>query len=68
MLQYVTPETLTLKDVSIRNIKDENKGITRESLSVPEIQVAFGDKNPTLLAGWYFRKIAITHWTTGYYS
>lgn len=57
-----------LKDVSIRNIKDENKGITRESLSVPEIQVAFGDKNPTLLAGWYFRKIAITHWTTGYYS
>lgn len=50
-----------LKDVSIRNIKDENKGVTRESLSVPEIQVAFGDKNLTLLAGWHFLKTAVTH-------
>ena len=49
-----------LKDVSIRNIKDENKGVTRESLSVPEIQVAFGDKNLTLLAGWHFRKADAT--------
>ena len=28
----------------------------RESLAVSSIQVAFGDKNLTLLAGWYFRK------------
>ena len=69
MLQYVTPETLTkhlhsshvLKDVSIRNIKDEHKGVTGESLAVSSIQVAFGDKNLTLLAGWYFRKTAVTH-------
>ena len=50
-----------LKDVSIRNIKDENKGVTRESLEVSSIQVAFGDKNLTLLAGWYFQKTAVTH-------
>lgn len=52
-----------LKDVSIRNIKDENKGVTRESLAVSAIQggVAFGDKNLTLLAGRYFRKTAVTH-------
>ena len=44
-----------------RNIKDENKGVTRESLAVSSIQVTFGDKNLTLLAGWYFRKTAVTH-------
>ena len=33
----------------------------RESLAVSSIQVAFGDKNLTLLAGWHFRKTAITH-------
>lgn len=50
-----------LKDVSIRNIKDENKGDRRESLAVSSIQVAFGDKNLTLLAGWHFRKTDVTH-------
>lgn len=40
-----------LKDVSIRNIKDENKGDRRESLSVSAIHVAFGYKILTLLAG-----------------
>ena len=50
-----------LKDVSIRNIKDENKGVTGKSLAVYSIQVAFGDKNLTLLAGWYFRKTAAIH-------
>ena len=50
-----------LKDVSIRNIKDENKGATRESLSASAIQMAFGDKNLTLLAGRYFRNTAATH-------
>ena len=50
-----------LKDVSKRNIKDENKGDRRESLAVSSIQVAFGDKNLTLLAGWHFRKTAVTH-------
>lgn len=50
-----------LKDVSIRNVKDENKGDRRKSLAVSSIQVAFGDKNLTLLAGWYFRKTASTH-------
>lgn len=50
-----------LKDVSKRNIKDENKGVTRESLAVFSSQVAFGDKNLTLLAGRYFRKTAATH-------
>ncbi len=49
-----------LKDVSIRNIKEENKGDRRESLAASAIQVAFGDKNLTLLAGWYFRKAAVT--------
>ena len=48
-------------DASIRNIKDENKGVTRESLAVSSIQVAFGDKNLTLLAGQYFLKTAVTH-------
>ena len=48
-------------DASIRNIKDENKGVTRESLAVSSIQVAFGDKNLTLLAGWHFRKADATH-------
>lgn len=57
-----------LKDVSIRNIKDENKGDRRESLSVSSSQMAFDDKNLTLLAGWHFRKTAATHWTTGYYG
>ena len=73
MLQYATPETLTTKranisiaamspwDASIRNIKDKNKGVTRKSLAVSSIQVAFGDKNLTLLAGWYFWKTAVTH-------
>ena len=50
-----------LKDVSIRNIKDENKGVTRESLAVSSIQVAFGDKHLTLLAGWYFWKTVVTN-------
>ena len=73
MLQYATPETLTTKrakvtiaatspwDASIRNIKDKNKGVTRKSLAVSSIQVAFGDKNQTLLADWYFRKTDVTH-------
>lgn len=50
-----------LKDVSIRNIKDENKGDRRESLSVSLSQMAFDDKNLTLLAGRYFWKIDVTH-------
>ena len=50
-----------LKDVSIRNIKDENKGVTRESLAVSSIQAAFGDKHLTLLADWYLRNTAVTH-------
>lgn len=50
-----------LKDVSIRNIKDENKGVTGESLSVSAIHVAFGYKILTLLADRHFWKIAITH-------
>lgn len=50
-----------LKDVSIRNIKDENKGDRRESLAVSSSQVAFGYKILPLLADRHFCKIAVTH-------